>query len=279
MLKSNMLLSLDSCAKSGSGHNMATTTEAQSPIFVRRKPSNFAIERGTSAVQSGPHDDKAFSARLRQTTATNSPWDTIWSYRTPVGTGPQFGLTTNYDALIESVLDVDLVATVLLAGLGSSRMNRTASEGLFVLGDPEGIYSDKAVAGKYVLDQLASAYPEAAARLSALQKLQPDWDGFGGYPPSEEALVTTASLIILCQSLSEEKLPSPFIAPLPNGGLEIEWNMANGTELMLVIPRSGHDVYFLLDVLRPGGEVAQSEGTVPFDANVSTLIRKATVKE
>jgi hypothetical protein len=55
------------------------------------------------------------------------------------------------------------------------------------------------------------------ARLAALPS---DWDGEGSPPPSLAAIST---LLGLLQGLTYYSLPTPFVCPLREGGLQIEW--------------------------------------------------------
>ncbi|MBN1918453.1 MAG: hypothetical protein JW889_11120 [Verrucomicrobia bacterium] len=50
--------------------------------------------------------------------------------------------------------------------------------------------------------------------------LRSDWDGEGSPPPSPVAVGTAVRLL---QGLVHYDLPSPFVCPLREGGLQIEW--------------------------------------------------------
>lgn len=54
---------------------------------------------------------------------------------------------------------------------------------------------------------------EIKTRLNQLEELQEDWDSYGGTPPTKEAL-----------ECAHRFLDTLFIAPLNDGGLQIEMN-------------------------------------------------------
>lgn len=126
------------------------------------------------------------------------------------------------------------------------------------------------------LATLQATNPEAAERIKKLASLEPDWDGYGGVPPTEEAVKATAELLLESHKLTRGLLESPFIAPLPEGGLELEWELDSGAELMLVIPTTGTDVRYLLDEPTSSGDIRESEGVVPKDATLNQLISRLT---
>ena len=132
----------------------------------------------------------------------------------------------------------------------------------------------------YTADQalanLQTANPGAVERIRKLAKLEPGWYDYGSIPPTEEAVKTTARLLLVIHRLTRGLLESPFIAPLPDGGLELEWELDSGVELMLVIPPSGTDIRYLLDEPTSSGDIIKSEGIVPKDMSLSELISRLT---
>ena len=127
-----------------------------------------------------------------------------------------------------------------------------------------------------VLAALQATNPGAVEKIRRLANLEPDWDGYGGGPPTEEAVKAAAALLLETHRLTQRPLEVPFIAPLPEGGLELEWDLDSGAELMLVIPPTGTDIRYLLDEPTSSGDIYESEGVVPKDATLSELISRLT---
>ena len=127
-----------------------------------------------------------------------------------------------------------------------------------------------------VLATLQDTNPEAVEKIRKLRDLELDWDGYGGIPPTEEAVKATARLLLETYKLTQGQLENPFIAPLPEGGLELEWELDSSVELMLVIPPTGTDIEYLLEDPKGSGDVNESEGIVPKDATLSELINRLT---
>jgi hypothetical protein len=118
--------------------------------------------------------------------------------------------------------------------------------------------------------------PRVAERLAKLSKLEPDWDGYGGSPPTEEAISRTKILLREIHGLTQGILEVPFIAPLPDGGLDLEWELDSGAEMMLVVPPTGRDIEYLLDEPTDSGDVIESEGLLLEDITLSELISRLT---
>jgi hypothetical protein len=134
----------------------------------------------------------------------------------------------------------------------------------------------KDASANQILVTLQATNPEAVEKIRKLRGLELDWDGYGGIPPTEEAVKATAGLLLEIYKLTQGQLENPFIAPLPEGGLELEWELDSGVELMLVIPPTGTDIEYLLEVPKSSSDVNESEGVVPKDAALSELINQLT---
>ena len=127
---------------------------------------------------------------------------------------------------------------------------------------------------KQSLAALQSRNPDAAARILKLARLEQDWDGCGGNPPTEEAMKAAADLLIETHKLAQDMIGKTFISPLPEGGLDIEWELDSGVELMIVIPSNGKGKRYVLDEPVSSGETKESEGTIPRGATLSKLINR-----
>jgi hypothetical protein len=98
-------------------------------------------------------------------------------------------------------------------------------------------------------------------RLARLAELGSDWDSYGGAPPSGQALATARELLFAvaerCGELVGERVRPYAVAPIADGGVQLEWRGAH-RELELEIGPGG-DVGYLL-VERHGGERQFEEG-------------------
>lgn len=86
------------------------------------------------------------------------------------------------------------------------------------------------------------AIAEAKRRLYSLLSLrEPNWDSYGALPISETAVDRAARVI---QALLEDNLPAPYIFPLTDGGVRLEW-MDEAHEFSLDIYGSGDPLVYL----------------------------------
>ena len=137
---------------------------------------------------------------------------------------------------------------------------------------PDGIETlidnlSRSVYRKPAIKELEEILPTFASRIRHLQELEPDWDGNGGVPITDDA-VDRAAIILAIASRLDDTLEEPFIAPLPNGGLQIEWEVESGKECLVVIPPDGTDVEYLLETpTASGDDFDATEGFLKFRNN------------
>lgn len=86
---------------------------------------------------------------------------------------------------------------------------------------------------------------EIEQRLRVLTSLPTNWDSYGALPVSRAALEKTKELLFHLYSLDIRHLPPPFIAPDPEGGLGLEWDVGPRGEVYLEISSKGQMTYVL----------------------------------
>ena len=111
--------------------------------------------------------------------------------------------------------------------------------------------------------------PQCAERLYLLASLEPNWDGYGANTIARPALESCARLLFQLFRNTDRHSHQLFIAPLANGGIELDWDWQSGNELMLVIPPS-HDAieYLATTVDQSSGQETELEGMI---TNVTSL--------
>ncbi len=116
---------------------------------------------------------------------------------------------------------------------------------------------------------------EADRRLRELRELELGWDGCDGVPIPEEVIGTTERVLIEFRDLVVSQFGNPYISPLSDGGVDLEWESVSGAELLLTI-HSPEAITYLLDIPTGDGRVEESEGRVPQDSTVVDLFSKFT---
>lgn len=112
-----------------------------------------------------------------------------------------------------------------------------------------------------------SAMQPALQRVTRLADLQPDWDSYGADPPSAQAVAGAHDVLMavneqFAATRGESVLPFA-IAPLNDGGLQLEWR-GPLAEIEVDIDPTGHLGYLFVD--KSGAErafVEQDEAACP----------------
>ncbi len=123
------------------------------------------------------------------------------------------------------------------------------------------------------LEASALLNPGWAQRLDRLRKLEVDWDGYGAPVISQDSINECVKLLVQVNQISEPQSKQPFIAPLSDGGLELEWETSHGNELMIVVHPGGAPVEYLLTTLDLAGNELELEGNIPGDSSIEDLLK------
>jgi len=59
-------------------------------------------------------------------------------------------------------------------------------------------------------------------RISDLKSLEENWDSYGGLPVADAAI---KSIRVLLSKLDIEDMPTPHLAPIPDGGIGLHWRV------------------------------------------------------
>jgi len=76
---------------------------------------------------------------------------------------------------------------------------------------------------------------DLAARIGELERLEDNWDSYGAKPM---APVTRSLLPLLIDAVHEAGLPRPYLIPVADGGVQLEWDRAD-LDAELEIPAHG----------------------------------------
>lgn len=73
-------------------------------------------------------------------------------------------------------------------------------------------------------------------RILELERLQADWDGYGSPPVGRETASRTIGLIRQIAELGVENLTAPFVGPVADGGITLEWKAGSRQMSIVVLP-------------------------------------------
>lgn len=123
--------------------------------------------------------------------------------------------------------------------------------------------------------QLEKAQPHWAQRVKVLKELPHGWDGFGAAPVTKEAVKSCLQILSEIVDLPHSSSIGRklFIAPLPDGGLELDWDFQVENDLMILVPPEGEPVQFLQTFMGLSGEEREREGILDTDDNLANLFR------
>jgi hypothetical protein len=131
------------------------------------------------------------------------------------------------------------------------------------------------VQGRWIERQ--DAWPAAQNQVAAFAQLEPNWDGYGALPISEQTAQNTANVL----TLTFGRLPEPDITPNPNGTLTLEWQRAENSATMeigktrfsLIVEQAN------MEPLLIGGRVEQINANRSFvGESISNLLAYAPVR-
>jgi hypothetical protein len=120
----------------------------------------------------------------------------------------------------------------------------------------------------------SSSLPTWEKHFEQLRQLPKNWDSYGAPRISKEAIEKGKSILTVMTSIGfPERF---FVAPAPDGGIQIEWNLPR-KELILEIPRTGKPVRYLLIETTVAGEEVEIEGNVPEREGLEQLLKRISV--
>lgn len=68
------------------------------------------------------------------------------------------------------------------------------------------------------------AYEFVVKKLQEFTQLCNNWDSYGGVAPTKQALLAAQELM---NNVFDESTPLPYVFPVPNGSVQIEWSFAD----------------------------------------------------
>ena len=84
---------------------------------------------------------------------------------------------------------------------------------------------------------------ESLIELEELRSLGPNWDSYGGEPPTAQALISGENLLQSAQMILGKyvgsRLEPEYIAPRADGGIQIEWGHRPAKVSVSVTPQGG----------------------------------------
>lgn len=102
-------------------------------------------------------------------------------------------------------------------------------------------------------------------RLKSFATLETGWDSYDAkpieWPTIIRAITFSYQVLYVIDSQNKDVVPRPFIAPLPDGGIQFEWSTCY-KELIHSIPEKENDLIEYLKVDNASGEEKEEEGEV-----------------
>ena len=98
-------------------------------------------------------------------------------------------------------------------------------------------------------------------RLAELARLEPDWDSYGGFPPTDRAVADAASIMRTAfdrfgRTAGERAIPYG-VFPIADGGIQLEWH-GPSSELELNVGPEGGLSFLVIE--HPDGDRRFTEG-------------------
>ena len=116
----------------------------------------------------------------------------------------------------------------------------------------------------------------ASERLSLFVKLGFGWRDDDSLPIPQAAINSAACLLLLADRLYGNRIGEPFVAPVVDGSVEVDWDGASGEELVLMVPPEGSPIQFVMNLPDGSGGVTEWDGFLPADASLADLLARLT---
>ncbi len=126
------------------------------------------------------------------------------------------------------------------------------------------------------LDALREVNADAAERLSLFAKLGFGWRDDDSLPIPQAAISSAACLLLLADRLYRDRIGEPFVAPVVDGSVEVDWDGTSGEELVLMVPPEGAPIQFVMNLPDGSGGVTEWDGFLPTDASLADLLTRLT---
>lgn len=119
---------------------------------------------------------------------------------------------------------------------------------------------------------LRNSHPEVIKRIEYLASLGPDWDGYRARVVSPVAVQKCLRLLNTIDRELFSGAGEPFVAPMADGGLELEWELACQTEITLAIPPDGTIVRYVLTTFDQAGNAEDQDGLLSEGSGINELL-------
>jgi hypothetical protein len=119
---------------------------------------------------------------------------------------------------------------------------------------------------------------ELSDRLDHLARLPQNWDSYGAVSINPKAIERVRSILREIFAVGAKDIPHPFIAPANDGTLVLEWETANGKELILDVPPDDEPASFLLVEPEAHGKERETEGLVGEPWTLAEVIGRLLVR-
>ena len=115
-------------------------------------------------------------------------------------------------------------------------------------------------------------FVDALAKLRSMQGLKQGWDSYDATPISQIAVAQSWALlrdVFTYFASVGDRIPQPFVAPIPDGRIQVEWESAIG-DIEVTVDEDGRIEYLLCE----GDDLSTcNEGTVATPRELAELLR------
>jgi hypothetical protein len=149
-------------------------------------------------------------------------------------------------------------ATLALDSLADSvSTEQSAVDYMFPAADAQSVEVTRSI-------DAASWLVSALNALKKLTSLRPNWDSYSGLIISTESL---ANARLLLSSIRADQIPGPFIAPISNGGVALEWTQAPRDLEIELLPDGSVEI-----LTANGDNIREIRISTPEDVPINRLV-------
>jgi hypothetical protein len=132
---------------------------------------------------------------------------------------------------------------------------------------------EKQIVYNYPQITIEKGYTKAIEKISTFHNLSLNWDSFHSKQIDSNCISRASKILIdLSKWQAPHDIPSPFVAPRPDGSIQIEWEQGSRYLELGIVPDSSTIEFVAMDETHEGSPI-EFEGIIELEASIKELLQ------